>query len=1183
MKIMKKLIQFLTITFFVTQTIQGQVEPEQNFINIQSKKSLPEIIPPSPNVANLMKFEEVPVDYYTGNPNVAIPLFSKAISGINYDLTLAYNPSGVRVDERSAWVGTGWTLNEGGAISRSIVGLPDDINIPNKSIGVFYNNFFNFSNLTQFEKDKFVWSTQNGRERLDNNLDIYQFNFLGRTGRFIIIKNQAGQLEAKIVGADSKLKISISTLPNSFTISKFVVTDEKGYKFTFDVTETTSTVSHSIRRMQLLENVLAPAIESYDNTSFISAWKIKRIETPDDIVICEFYYENDNQSVTTPYNFTSNKLLNPLTNFGSLDEEKAFNDGVLLPQLVTSWNELLILSKKIKLIQFRDNTIFLFNTSSSHPEGGYLLSSFSVYQNTQPIVNIEQPTDSNSKFITQFDFTYETNNKLFLTQVKQISGAQELVHTLSYENKEQLEGYGSVNKDDYGYYNGGDFKNSNKTHLKKGVLSSITYPTGGVKEFYYEPNTFGFVGNKQLAFEELFGNSDNRVPLSLNKLYETNVQTLNYNDPMIIYIPVDQDVESITSNLYGNELFLSQCSFVFEPKKLLPGIPFNPFPAPGSPQPTFTASQFIDDFERQGGGFPLTISPNPITTFSFLKKGFYFVRLFKVDQLVNPATPNHLNGDIKANLQIKYSTLKTTGLSKFLFGGGLRIGQITYKDLGIIKERTVFDYTKLEIDPLDNIDGILSSGSMDAKTFKRKYNLNWTDFYLVGCRTTIDVSYEVTELSNPITVQQTKGGYVGYKDVTVKKVNGLDFIGRTEYTYTSPLDYTVYPQLYDYPFIPVLDTDYKRGNLKKTVVFNKQGQILNEKTNNYSFFENTVYTQLYTGKSGTGSNPWDRYYDAYQYSFLTPNKITNGSPSCIGGGSFFTPSELPNLNVGSIVTSIQNHITGDARLTWSETKEYFYNGNANHTVSISEYEYNNLNNQIKKEKLNYNENGSNVLLEKNYTYAIDNFNDVTTSESIAKSTMININRVNDLMHTSVFKNGVYLNSEKIGYKVFTTNLVLPETIYTSKAQLAGGSGMTGIPEVFEPRLKYNRYDTFGNPLEVQQVGGMLISYIWGYNKTVPIAKIENASNAQIQSALGVTNYDSLTEANLSTINSLRTLLPNAMVTTFTYKPQIGVETITDPKGYVMTYSYDEFNRLNKVTDADGKIITENLYRYRTQN
>jgi len=83
----------------------------------QAQTDLPSVIPPSPTVSSLMRFEEVPVDYYTGVPDINIPLTSKQVNGeIQVPLSLRYNPMGVRVDERSGWTGTGWALDAGGTI-----------------------------------------------------------------------------------------------------------------------------------------------------------------------------------------------------------------------------------------------------------------------------------------------------------------------------------------------------------------------------------------------------------------------------------------------------------------------------------------------------------------------------------------------------------------------------------------------------------------------------------------------------------------------------------------------------------------------------------------------------------------------------------------------------------------------------------------------------------------------------------------------------------------------------------------------------------------------------------------------------------------------------------------------------------------------------------------------------------
>jgi len=48
-------------------------------------------------------------------------------------------------------------------------------------------------------------------------------------------------------------------------------------------------------------------------------------------------------------------------------------------------------------------------------------------------------------------------------------------------------------------------------------------------------------------------------------------------------------------------------------------------------------------------------------------------------------------------------------------------------------------------------------------------------------------------------------------------------------------------------------------------------------------------------------------------------------------------------------------------------------------------------------------------------------------------------------------------------------------------------------------------------------------------------------------------------------------LPNAIVTTYTYKPLVGILTMTDPRGAVTKYDYDAFGRLIRVTQAEKAI------------
>src|SRR5690606_31036152 len=90
---------------------------------------MPNVVLPSPTVASLMKFEEVPVNNYTGIPDISIPLYNvESLSkDISINLSLNYHPSSIAVNEKAAYSGLGWNLFAGGTIARTVRGLPDEI------------------------------------------------------------------------------------------------------------------------------------------------------------------------------------------------------------------------------------------------------------------------------------------------------------------------------------------------------------------------------------------------------------------------------------------------------------------------------------------------------------------------------------------------------------------------------------------------------------------------------------------------------------------------------------------------------------------------------------------------------------------------------------------------------------------------------------------------------------------------------------------------------------------------------------------------------------------------------------------------------------------------------------------------------------------------------------------------
>ena len=149
----------------------------------------------------------------------------------------------------------------------------------------------------------------------------------------------------------------------------------------------------------------------------------------------------------------------------------------------------------------------------------------------------------------------------------------------------------------------------------------------------------------------------------------------------------------------------------------------------------------------------------------------------------------------------------------------------------------------------------------------------------------------------------------------------------------------------------------------------------------------------------------------------------------------------------------------------------------------------------------------------------------------------------------------------------------------------------------------NAYETTGNE-NTRYSNGLLTGYtqpdgtkvtlVYGYNNIQLVAKLLNVdanvfySNSSYTTLRNnITNYSNqnnigYSEANLkTTLNSLRTTFPNALVTTYTYKPMVGVSSITDENGKETTYEYDSFNRLATVKDYLGNILKE--YRYNFTN
>ena len=171
-----------------------------------------------------------------------------------------------------------------------------------------------------------------------------------------------------------------------------------------------------------------------------------------------------------------------------------------------------------------------------------------------------------------------------------------------------------------------------------------------------------------------------------------------------------------------------------------------------------------------------------------------------------------------------------------------------------------------------------------------------------------------------------------------------------------------------------------------------------------------------------------------------------------------------------------------------------------------------------------------------------------------------------------------LGTSKISYSNTWTDTQGDNTSYLPSQVLSSkGAGSLEI------KIRNNKYDLYGNLLENEQENGLKKSFVWGYNNTMIIAEITGIAYNSIPVSLinaAKTASNANNEASLLTaLTNLRNAsqVSTGLITTYTYKPLIGISTVTYPRGYRITYEYDSHGRQKAVKDQEGNIITENIY------
>ncbi|MGV8947192.1 MAG: hypothetical protein ACOH1N_12235 [Lutibacter sp.] len=1101
----------------------------------------PFTLPPPPEAYSLFKFNEIPVSLTTGVPSINIPVYEIKLTNFSLPISLKYNSSGIRVDEIASNVGLGWALEAGGMISSSIVGgadfgangfmdspdFPEDrelepilkLELPG---GWVANDDYSF--CMQVAGNPIMSNSMNSTTTLpvlDTQPDIFYYSFAGRSGKFFHKKDG-----------------SIHTFPyqpieiNREGYYKYVIKDENGNIFTFDVIENIQTSS--------MNYTTHSDFGGGGNYELNKTFYLSKIQTPLGEII-NLVYRDVSYRYQLPTSYTRYRQMN--TNYGF---PETVDTRTELTSLVHSKILESITSNKSHKIDFEYEIcprldMPAFQSYPTSLSGNFALKKIKITRgNKIETVMLNQGYFSANTYQPCTVVANSNDYRLKLLSVQrdgeppyqfEYFGNNALPNRLSDQSSDHW-GYYSTNgsrfvKDlQYGFT--GSDRNPNLIQTKQGVLTKIKYPTGGVSLFEYELNR----ANDMIS-------SNGQTIQHFHDIYYDESQSVQYKN-----FTINQNVNKTNIQiLYFTTPAPAQASPQFNVRLTGPGI-----------------DRFFQSESEIGSEFLL------------LQNGDYILSVEQIGEFEN--------GFVKL---IYYETTPSTSEKKNIEVGGLRIKKIIDFNTDGASPSFVrrFEYVMPE-------DESISSGKL-ANIPEYVYP------YTKGRRVISDDfiidyygNYWVQNSNSVLPLSGLQGYHIMYTNVRMYK-DELKEHGYTDYVFSFVNDLKSY---ITFPATLATSYDWQRGLL------------LEEKS--YSF--DAVSNQY---------KPVKETKNYYKFNYTPPSYLQNFSES----GAHYTPPVYPNeshvlgLNVLNLMPEARliNCISCDFKrssatfqissyklisswhyLEATTEKQYDQNG-LNAVTTTTNYYYNNpvhsqlsltevtlANGKALETKISY---PDDVLLttslgaDKLEAYekvAIDQLK-IGAQHRIAEPVQVETT-VKDILGT-VLSTSI----QRTNYKDWGSNLILPESIETLKGTYSSSTNK------LEDRIVYSKYDNKGNPLEVSKKDGSHIVYIWGYQEQYPVAKVENAtyadvssfvSNIQTKSNLDV---DSATEQTLRiSLASLRTALPNSLVTTYTYDPLIGVTSITDPRGQTIYYHYDAFNRLEYLLDKDGKVISKNEYHYKNQ-
>ncbi|WP_300688340.1 hypothetical protein [Chryseobacterium sp.] len=239
----------------------------------------------------------------------------------------------------------------------------------------------------------------------------------------------------------------------------------------------------------------------------------------------------------------------------------------------------------------------------------------------------------------------------------------------------------------------------------------------------------------------------------------------------------------------------------------------------------------------------------------------------------------------------------------------------------------------------------------------------------------------------------------------------------------------------------------------------------------------------------------------------------------------------------------------------------------------------------------YFENGRSVQETSETNFGVFNFQPVLTKKIVDGRTEEQINTYPETGYANLSAAHILNTPVIVENKIDGKLVSRVETQYTNPASLYPTAiAVSNIGNTAQKTATIDLYDEKGNVIQYTDTNGNVVTTIYGYDKTLPIAKIEGAAYTQVsslvQAIISASDADAADPSKepqlLAALDSFRnnTQLNNFLITTYTYDPLIGSTTVTPPNGIRAVYKYDSQNRLEKIVDMNGLVLKEYQYNYK---